>query len=67
MYRSFCDLNLQYTSGVVFEHGMSYFWNVRIVEGVGGLEYRQEMLIAGHLDEKYVVVMLLVVNILKEI
>ena len=35
-------------------------------KGLGGLEYRQEMLIAGHLDEKYVVVMLLVVNILKE-
>ena len=36
-------------------------------KGLGGLEYRQEMLIAGLLDEKYVVVMLLVVNILKEI
>ena len=35
-------------------------------KGLGGLEYRQEKSIAGHLDETYVVVMLLVVNILKE-
>ena len=34
-------------------------------KGLGGLEYRQEKSIAGLLDEKYVVVMLLVVNILK--
>ena len=41
--------------------GMCGMW-----KGLGGLEYRQEKSIAGHLDETYVVVMLLVVNILKE-
>ena len=35
-------------------------------KGLGGLEYRQEKSIAGHLDKKYVVVMLIDVNILKE-
>ena len=35
-------------------------------KGLGGLEYRQAKSTAGLLDEIYVIVMLLVVNILKE-
>ena len=35
-------------------------------KGLGRLEYRKEKSIAGLLDEKYVVVMLIDVNILKE-